>query len=114
MNIGKDLNEIEKFTSEWNGEAFSFSAKKHALTPRVLQDFKEIEGEPIKIASVLSDMITAWDVDENGEPLLPTVENLERLPVEFLVHIITVLGEKWQGKKQTPRPSQSSSEASAT
>lgn len=114
MNIGKDLGKTEEYKSTWNGEEFSFTAKQHALTPRVLQQFREMEASPIQMANSLASILDGWTIDLDGEDFPPTAENLERVPIEFLIHIIEILGEKWNGKKQTPRQSQNTSEASAT
>lgn len=106
-----DLEKVTTFDDEWNGEKFSFTAKTNALTPRVLDQFANIQTQPIGLAKSLANILTDWTINMGGEAFPPTAENLERVPVEFLTRIIERLGESWSGNAPKPSKSQSGSAA---
>lgn len=113
MNIAKAL-ELEKtaqFTSEWEGEEFTFTAKAHKLTPKIMQQFADSADKPVEFAAVAADVLTEWSLDWNGQPFPPTVENISQLPYEFINHILDKVGASWSGNESKPSASASGSAA---
>jgi hypothetical protein len=94
------------FTIEWEKETIGFSAKRNALTPRLMKRFTDIEKDPMQMAYALASIITKWDIEDVD----PTdAESLADLPVEFLTKIVEKLGEVWSGNPQKAEASASGS-----
>ena len=89
---------------EWEGDTVDFSAKRHCLTPKMMEQFKGIEEHPMRMAEVLANILTEWsytDVDcTNAEELGAFA------PVELLTKFIEKLGEVWSGEKKPQAASQ--------
>ena len=116
MNLTKalDLEKVERFDSEFNGEAFWFEAKAHKLTPRFHQAIIDAAAQPVKLSAELADVLTDWSVylHESGD-FPPTADNLAGIPEEFIYHVVDLIAQSWAGKKQQPSNSQSGSAAAA-
>jgi len=54
-------------------------------------------------ASDLAEILTSWDMGENGEPLPPTKENLMTFANALLQHILTAIGEDMAPKAKIVR-----------
>lgn len=113
MNIAKQVEQTRRFNGEWKDATFWFEARENCLTPSLMQDFKDFTDKPLSMASGLAGVLTAWDIDWNGEPFPPTTENLAKLPIEFLTYVMERISESWSGNGQTPSASASGSAASA-
>lgn len=109
MDLSKtlELDKVARFNGEYNGEKFWFEAKQEMLTPRFLQQVKDWDTEPIKKAQAMSEVFTDWDIDMNGEPYPPTMENLSRVPDKFLEYCLNLVVESWQGNPPKPEESPS-------
>lgn len=117
MNLTKalELDKVERFESEFNGEKFWFEAKASKLTPKFHQAIIDVSAQPMKLAEELAGVITAWNIflHEDGD-FPPTLENLSGTPEDFIFHLVNVIAESWTGKKQEPSNSQSGSAATAS
>lgn len=115
MDLTKALNldETVTFNDEYNGESFSFTAKKNVLTPLLLQTFSDVQTRPIGQAEILASVITEWTIDMAGEPFPPTVENLSKVPTEFLWQVFNKIAESWSGNDADKKKSANGSAASA-
>ena len=81
-------------TITWDDTELGFSAKRNALTPRLMTRFSNIEKNPMEMAHALASIITKWDIEDVD----PTdAEALADLPVEFLAKLVEKLGETWSG-----------------
>ena len=109
MNLAKvlELDKTVRIEDEYNGEKYWFEAKAEMVTPRFLQQVKEWDADPIKKAIAMSEVITAWDIDMNGEPFPPTFENLDSLPPKFLSRLINKIAETLNGDPTKPDESPS-------
>jgi hypothetical protein len=87
------------FSFEYNGETVQFSAKRNALSPKLMKRFTDIEKDPMQMAYALADILTTWDIEDVD---CKDPDALGDLPVEFLTKLIEKLGEVWSGdsKKQ--------------
>ena len=110
---GKE-NKPAHFDHVWEGNEFWFEAHERALTPRVMQQLKDMETRPIEMANGMAGILTDWSIyrDEEGD-FPPTAENLAILPIEFLTDILDKMSETWAGNEQKPKQSASSSGVSA-
>jgi hypothetical protein len=109
------LNEVERFDVEYKGTAFWFEAHKQSLTPQFLQRCYDSATQPVQAAKALQSVLTAWSVcsDEEGTLWPLTVDDMARLPIEFLNVIVDRIAESWHGEKKPQGTSQSTSAASA-
>lgn len=106
MNI-TTLNKTQRIDGEWNGEKFWFECKTNALTPKFLASFTSLQTDPMELAAALADVITAWDLDADGEPFPPTKDNFASMPVDFLAYMIERMSEIWAGEKKSLKASAS-------
>jgi hypothetical protein len=111
MDIKKTVDKVERFDGEWLGEKFWVEAKTYALTPDVIQKFANMRNKPSEFAYAMADILTAWDVDWNGEPFPPVGANLLKTSQAFLEHILDLVAESWSGNAQRPSDSASGSAA---
>ena len=96
------------FSFEYNGETVQFSAKRNALSPKLMKRFTDIEKDPMQMAYALASIITKWDIEDVD----PTdADALGDLPVEFLTKIVERLGEVWSGDAKKEKPLASGSAA---
>jgi hypothetical protein len=86
------------FTIEWNGEQVQFSAKRNALSPKLMKRFTDIEKDPMQMAFALADIIQTWDIEDVD---CRDADALGDLPIEFLTKLIEKLGEVWSGEKKS-------------
>jgi hypothetical protein len=114
MDLAKALNldETVTFDDEYNGEKFSFTAKKNVLTPDLLQKFQDVNKRPEAQAEMLAGILTGWTIDMHGELYPPTFENLNRIPTDFLWQIFNRIAETWSGNDADKKKSASGSAAS--
>lgn len=115
MDLQKTLNLADTvvFDDEYNGEKFSFTARKNVLTPKLLQAFTDVQSRPIGQAEILADILTEWTIDMAGQPFPPTNENLSILPTEFLWQVFNKIAESWSGNDADKKKSANGSAASA-
>jgi hypothetical protein len=57
----------------------------------------------VELATRLSEIMVNWDVMEDGEPLLPSKENLMTFGNALLVHIATAIGQDQTPNAKTGR-----------
>lgn len=91
---------------EWNGEQIGFSAKRNALSPKLMKRFTDIEKDPMQMAYALADILTVWDIEDVD---CRDAEALGNLPVEFLSKFVEKIGETWSGEKKPQTNSASGS-----
>jgi hypothetical protein len=96
------------FSIDWNGETVNFSAKRNALSPKLMKRFADIEKDPMQMAYALADILTQWDIEDVD---CKDAEALGDLPVEFLTKLIEKLGEVWSGDSKKDQPLASGSAA---
>jgi hypothetical protein len=85
------------FEIEWDGNPVKFSAKRHALTPRLMKRFSNVEKDPMEMAYALSEILDKWDITDVD---CKDAEALGGLPVEFLAKLVEKIGETWAGEKK--------------
>jgi hypothetical protein len=80
-----------------------------AYTPEVEDEFRLAldGGRPSDaLARWLASMVTAWElVDENGEQVPPTYEEMRTLPSEFLSLVVTAISEAGRPDKEARKNS---------
>lgn len=113
MNIAT-LNKTARLEIEYNGQTVWFEAKTNALTPRFLDQVSNIQADVKLLAKALASVLTAWDIDLDGEPFPPTEENLLDVPTPFLTAIIEKMSEAWAGDVGKPLASASTSAATGS
>ena len=91
------------FSFEYNGETVQFSAKRNALSPKLMKRFTDIEKDPMQMAYALAEILTKWDIEDVD---CTDADALGNLPVEFLTKIVEKLGEVWSGEKKPQAASQ--------
>ena len=102
MNIAETLEKTAPFSFEYKGETVSGNIREEAvMSPDFIEGMGAFKDKPTEMARVFSDVITDWDIDMNGEPYLPTFENLRRLPFPFFEAMIEEITESFLGKPQT-------------
>jgi hypothetical protein len=109
MNIESLVTNTTPVNGEWQGETFVMQVFDNALTPSVLQAFKDIEDRPMEMARGLSEILASWDITMGESEFPPTATNLAKLPVDFLTYLMNKIGEGWSGKKPTSTPSRNGS-----
>lgn len=106
--LGEDGNEaVEKIEIEFY---------EKCLTPAFIDSLTQYEEkrDSVAIAKHLSKNIVGWNLDWNGEPFPPTVENLTEIcDFDFLMQLVTAISETFSGKKQTATESPNISVVSA-
>ena len=109
MNLAKvlELDKTVRIEDEYNGEKYWFVVKSEAISQRLLQQELEWNDTPKLKSQALSEIITAWDFDMNGEPFPPTFENLDSLPPKFLSRLINKIAETLNGDPTKPDESPS-------
>jgi hypothetical protein len=94
---------ISTMSVEWDGDQIDFSAKRHCLTPELMEQMQGVEKSPMQMAHVLANALTEWsytDVDcTNAEELG------KYAPMELLGKIIEKIGETWSGNAKKPEAS---------
>lgn len=69
------------------------------MTPAYLQNIINNDGDVGAIASLVADLITDWDLVNDGEPIEPSLEICLQLPVALLNTIIRTCNEDMSGGK---------------
>lgn len=115
MNIASILDTTVEIAFDYTDKETEESAtitavvQKECLTPGFgqmllnLDNNKDYDG----LANELAVVTRSWDIDYNGEPFPPIVENLRRVPIDFLVAFLQAITEQWAGKSKSPKPSDS-------
>lgn len=79
------------------GENITVEYIPSRITPAWEREFNELLQDSWKsraIVETLSGVIISWDLTENGKPFEPTVENISKLPVDFLLEVFTAIMEQ--------------------
>ena len=102
MNITKveQLNETIPLSFEWKGETVNMDVYRNTMTPGFMKNVASIIGYP----KVIAEAVKKWDVTTDDVAMYPlTEEELEKLPVDFLVKALNTISETWTGdeKKQS-------------
>lgn len=105
MNIGTVIDKTVDITFEYNGESVTMQVREESLSPQFEQGLRDTIDRPIAAAETLVSVITGWDIDYNGEPFPPTLDNLKILPVSFYEATIAAIGEMFAGKLKKSEPS---------
>lgn len=103
MNIQKTLATLDETVTvdgTWNGETFTMEVRKNALTPKIAQRFADVSTQPIQMAMAISDIVSSWTIDLDGEEFPTTVENLAILPIDFLNYVVETITEVLVGKSK--------------
>lgn len=100
--------DVANLSMEWNGETVAFSAKRNALSPRLMRRFTDIEKNPMEMAYALASLLTKWDIEDVD---CTDAEALGDLPVEFLAKVVEKIGETWSGNPTKAEASASGSAA---
>lgn len=124
MNFAKSKGKTIKKTfeyvytdSEGNelSEPVTIEFYEKCLTPAFLDSLMQYEEkkDTIAIARHISKNLVSWDLDWDGEPFVPTFENLSEVcTFDFLMQIVTTMSETFAGNAQKPTKSQSLSAVS--
>lgn len=96
-----------KFTAPDGSEAFEpieIEFYEKCLTPAFIDSLTKYEErrDSVEIAKHLSKNIVSWNLDWDGEPFPPTIENLTEIcDFDFLMQLVTAISETFSGKKPT-------------
>lgn len=86
-------------TVEWGGQEVNLTYDPSAYTPKLEAEVLKAAQEGVMgagsmaIATLVADLVVAWDVTSEGEPFPPIVENLATLPVALLGAIVRKIAE---------------------
>ncbi len=115
MNINTFLEKTVAITFDFPNdlgekEGIELTVKEHSLTPRILTTMQELaKNEDVtELPVVLAQIVTNWSIDADGEPFPPTLENLNKLPVNFLAAMAEAVAGVWAGNAPKPNPSANS------
>lgn len=101
MDLNGLVNRLEPFTFEYDGYTLNGRFYKYKVSPQYLATLKKMEDEgtePDEIGwKIISDSIESWDMDVEGQPFPPTVDNLKQVPVVYLIAFGKYLGELREG-----------------
>jgi hypothetical protein len=97
-----NLNAVTRFNGEMNGEKFWFDAKEEMITPLFVERLENWDKNPRACAEALAEIITDWDVEEDGKKVEITAERLARVPKKFHNYCINLIIESWQGDPTPP------------
>ena len=90
MDLAALKSKRAKIKTAFDGEEISIEFSPHLLTPeyqarlRKLASNAEEAGEENSDVLFLSEIMSGWDVVNNGEPFPPTKENLRSVPAALL------------------------------
>lgn len=98
MNIGTVIDKTVDLTFEYNGESVTLQVREESLSPQFEQSLQDTVKRPLAAAEAFARVIVSWDIDYNGDPFPPTVDNLKILPVSFYEAVMSAVGEMFQGK----------------
>lgn len=90
MDLAVLKTKVVKLTVEFDDEAIHMEILPHKLTPEYrsrLQARSEAAGDQDADATIIADLVVAWDVCSDGAPFPPTYENLRALPLSMLTVI---------------------------
>lgn len=117
MKVKDFLNKTVAVSFEYSGETVTLTARENAFTAKMVSDLEAMSRTQnvSVIMPHLANAVVGWDlVWEENQPNWPvTLENLERLPFNFILAMVTALSEIWSGNAQRPKPSANSSADSA-
>ena len=117
MKVKDFLNKTVAVSFEYSGETVTLTARENAFTAKMVSDLEAMSRTQnvSVIMPHLANAVVGWDlVWEENQPNWPvTLENLERLPFNFILAMVTALSEIWMGNAQRPKPSASLSADSA-
>lgn len=122
MNLANLGNRNVRRTFDFDGESVTIEFPPHKITPEYRaqleamsksSDEDEGEGEEAREvdlaqdAKLVSELLTGWDVEWDGQPYPPTYENLMKVPVTLLgrvsVEIMEVIREQSGPSKRKSR-----------
>lgn len=121
MNFAKTKERVLTKTFDWKYndidgqeavESVTFSYFEKCLTPAFMDSLSQFEQtrNASHIGQQLSEAITEWDLDWNGEPFPPSFENLTtKCDVDFVMELVNQMSESFSGNGQTPSVSQNGS-----
>lgn len=101
MNIGTVIDKTVEIEFEYKGELVKMEIVEEAMTPGFSQSLQDVDKNPIELASAFASVTKDWNIDYNGEPFPPNLENFKRLPMSFYEKAMEALGESFAGKQQT-------------
>ena len=102
-----NLEKVTRFDDEVNGEKFWFEARDEMMTPAFLAQLDNWDTDHIGCCKAVASVVTNWDIEMDGQPFPPTVENLAQVPKKFIAHIVNTISKSWQGNPQKPDESAS-------
>ena len=92
-------------TVAYDGETVDIVYRPGAFTPRVEARINEAQKDSTvsqELAQILSEVIISWDVlDDDGQPLPPTIDLLMDLPLAFLSAVSVGIGEDMRPEGQS-------------
>lgn len=90
----RDKSRTQEVKTEWEGEELTLHYRPGVWTPEFEDILKDPEKGTEVICDALAELLGSWDVlDENDQPIEPTVENTIHFPAAFLLHCMTVCWE---------------------
>lgn len=102
FTINTITSEIREFEPEILGETGKISYRQSAYTPAVESAMVEAANAQMPAeaaAKILSAVLVDWDLlDEKGEKIAPTYENMLALPASFLSAVVSAVMEDISAK----------------
>ena len=93
MEITTVLNETRELNFEFQGQRSRILYYPNCYTLEFVQQIAEAGNDVELAAQVAAKLIADWELTENGKPLPPTAEGIQRLPVMLLRAIEEAIGQ---------------------
>jgi len=96
MRLTKVLEQTRTIEVEFSGETVEVEYFMNVITPGLLKELQEYGKEaPLH---QLEAMVKKWDVvDDEGEEIRPTQENLPKFPLGFLIVVLQQIDQDMEG-----------------
>lgn len=109
MDLASLKTRSVKLAIEFDGETINLEILPHKLTPEYRSQLAKLSREQADEnakdadAAMIAELLSSWDVVNEGEPFPPTYDNLRLVPMTLLVCVATEMLET-VGKLAAPKP----------
>ena len=113
IKIGDLSKEVREISFVFADETVNLSYKvgKYTGEAELRLSEAQTDKQPVNgLVNLLDGMLVSWDVlEDDGKPMPVTVENLRRLPVNFLAEVANTITEDMRPNAVTASPSKGGS-----
>jgi len=109
-DLSKDVRDIS-FVFADETINLSYKVGKYTGDAELRLSEAQTDKQPVNgLVNLLDGMLVSWDVlEDDGEPMMVTLENLRRLPVTFLADMTNAITEDMRPNAVTASPSRGGS-----